>query len=293
MSTTGGTGTAAFTGPCLGTQGARRPSALRAGLIASGVAFSASLILSSIERPVRDFDLPLPGLGRGDGDRIVEMFSDQLRGNFIGEARLAAVTSMLTAPGHPALDARQFLDYVAREIPEIYRSDGPHPPAGANTPMWVAPAPAAAEYQVPAFTGGGGGSPGTWSPPPGQALPTLVDVTVWVWDVITPDLGGSATQEPPAPPIVEVPQTPATPTETVTTSSPTSAEFEPPSTVPDDGGVSSKEVELPDPRSGDDSEEDAGGGIADDDGGADENTNVNNGGTNEDSGGSDNQSDGT
>lgn len=200
-----------------------RPNALRAGLVASGVAFSASLILSSIEHPVTDFDLPLPSIGRVEADRAADVFSEVLRIGMIGEARLMAVSHMLTEPGHQTLDAGQFLDYVAREIPEVHLPESSHTAnrVDLDTTSQGTPAPAVV-YQTPSFSGGGGGGgPWTPAPPSGPALPPLLGVGVWVWGALQPVLGSSTTHAPPAPPTAEAPQTSTAPTATLSTHSET------------------------------------------------------------------------
>jgi len=158
--------------------GLNKPSALRAGLVAGGVAFSVSLVMSSIQRPVTELDFLDPRPGQVQADATAEKFSDQLRTDFAGVSRIAAVAQSLRAPRRRELSGTQdFLDFLEREFPEILeleisyfpRQDIPAP--AAMVPVTVS------TYPQPVPTGGGGGGefPITeTSPNPG--LPPLLDI---------------------------------------------------------------------------------------------------------------------
>src|SRR4051794_32838369 len=172
-----------------GLLGFRKPDIIRVGLVAGGLAFSAALLLASIQHPTASFDLltPKPGLSQ---DTSIDMeLSDLPNLPFDTVSSLATVLidRFHESSNHKSTDVRQFLDFVQREFPNflmrhpsgITSQQFPGVSAAAMTPPLVFAPP----HLASAAGGGGGGGGGSLTevpPDPISGLPPWWDIPAWI-----------------------------------------------------------------------------------------------------------------
>jgi hypothetical protein len=164
-------------------RGLHRPSPVRAGLLAGGVAFSAALIMSSIQHPVRDLYPLDPRPGQAQADATTDDFSDLLPADLVGLSRFVEAPPVLRKPPIQALPhSREFLHFLTQRFPEVLdtttpdwsrRLEASRPPVAAAVP------PTFATYRQP-VPYGGGGSAGVPEPAPNPALPPWLDMQTWL-----------------------------------------------------------------------------------------------------------------
>src|SRR5207237_5348731 len=138
-----------------------KPRVLRASLVAGGVAFSASLVVSSIQHPVRDPELKYPRPGQARSDATAGDNSDVLQADFSRTSRLAAPGVAFMTPAIQEVSRNpEFVEFLRRAFPAILEPRSPSWALRApdsSAPEAVAPTTFATSPQSVPYGGGGNG----------------------------------------------------------------------------------------------------------------------------------------